>query len=213
MPRTIAFRTWLPYVVILLLAAACGGWLIQDPALHPWDERYHALVGKNLLDHPFRPTLYDQPILPYDYHHWSRNHVWVHKPPVALYAIAASLKVFGVTTWAVRLPSLLALLGAAGIGSWLAGKLFGRTVALLTLGLFAFHGLHLELVAGRTATDHVDVWLSFFTVAGAAAAFRYYASERSAKGALLLTGACLGLGLLSKSLPALLILAVATGWA
>ncbi|MEO0733070.1 MAG: glycosyltransferase family 39 protein [Bacteroidota bacterium] len=201
------------YAILLLCAAGFGLWLIQDPGLHPWDERYHALVGKNLLAHPWRPMLYANPVLPYDYHDWSRSHVWVHKPPVPLYAIALSLKTFGVKVWAVRLPSVLALVATAGLSGWLARGLFGRPVSLLTLGLCGFHGLHLELMAGRTATDHVDIWLSFFTVAGATLAFRYYASGRSTRSYLLLTGVCLGLGLLSKSLPALLILVITSGWA
>jgi len=41
--------------------------MISDPYLHEWDERYHALVAKNMIDDPFKPTLYKNPVLPFDY--------------------------------------------------------------------------------------------------------------------------------------------------
>jgi|GEM_PF-2475173 len=48
---------WLAAIVIL--AAALRIWLCStDSYLHEWDERYHALVAKNLLLHPLKPTLY-----------------------------------------------------------------------------------------------------------------------------------------------------------
>lgn len=55
-----------------------------DLYLHVWDERYHALVAKNLIHHIFEPTLYDHPLLPYDYTNWTSNHIWLSKPPIAL---------------------------------------------------------------------------------------------------------------------------------
>ncbi len=38
--------------------------------LHDWDERYHALVAKNMIEQPFKPMLYKNPVLPYDYKDW-----------------------------------------------------------------------------------------------------------------------------------------------
>ena len=52
-----------------------------DFFLHSWDEMYHALVAKNLIKHPLLPTLYDNPVLPYDFKAWVQNHVWLHKQP------------------------------------------------------------------------------------------------------------------------------------
>lgn len=54
----------------ILLIVLCG-FLLRlftgvDLYLHEWDERYHALVAKNLINHPLLPTLYDHPLLPYD---------------------------------------------------------------------------------------------------------------------------------------------------
>ena len=49
--------------LILLGAFALHLWVSMDPYLHEWDERYHALVAKNLMPHPLKPTLYDNPVL------------------------------------------------------------------------------------------------------------------------------------------------------
>jgi 4-amino-4-deoxy-L-arabinose transferase len=85
----------------------------SDFFLHAWDERYHALVAKNLLKHPFYPTLYDNPILPYDYRSWVGNHIWVHKQPLPLWLMAGSMKIFGINEIALRLPSII--MSTAGI--------------------------------------------------------------------------------------------------
>src|ERR1044072_8462509 len=63
-----------------------------DLFLHEWDERYHALVAKNMLKHFFIPTLYDRPLLPADYHNWTLAHVWLHKQPLSLWLMTGSIK-------------------------------------------------------------------------------------------------------------------------
>ena len=72
-----------------------------DPFLHAWDERYHALVAKNLLKHPLVPTLYDLPLLDQDLL-WVGSHIWLHKQPLALWLISGSISIFGNTDFAIR---------------------------------------------------------------------------------------------------------------
>ena len=48
---------------LALILTILGGLILRiysasDLFLHSWDERYHALVAKNLLQHPLLPTLY-----------------------------------------------------------------------------------------------------------------------------------------------------------
>ena len=62
----------------------------SDLYLHCWDERYHALVAKNLMNHPFFPTLYENPILGYDIENWTGNHIWVHTQPLPLWGFSLS---------------------------------------------------------------------------------------------------------------------------
>lgn len=76
------------------------------------DECCHALVAKNLRHHPFKPTLIDQPYIPVVAENWGANHVWLHKPILPLWQIAVSYSVFGVNTWALRLPSVILSTGA-----------------------------------------------------------------------------------------------------
>ncbi|HQW96480.1 MAG TPA: hypothetical protein PLU58_11790 [Saprospiraceae bacterium] len=33
-----------------------------DPMVHTWDERYHALVAKNMIDRPLEPRLYKESV-------------------------------------------------------------------------------------------------------------------------------------------------------
>ena len=47
-----------------------------DSGLHTWDERYHALVAKNLTGHLMKPTLYEHPVLPFPYDDWTHSNVW-----------------------------------------------------------------------------------------------------------------------------------------
>lgn len=164
MPRPLHFLCALAFLLRLFVAA--------DPGLHPWDERYHALVAKNLLADPTKPVLYPETPLPYDYRHWSRNHVWLHKQPVTLYCIAASVWLFGNTPWAVRLPSVL--LGALLVFVvYRVGRLlFSHRVGLVAAWFCAINGLLIELAGGRTATDHPDVFFVTLIALGAWCALR-----------------------------------------
>ncbi len=55
-------------LVLLFFAGIfiCSFMAMLDPFLNSWDEQFHALVAKNLLSHPFSPTLDDKTPRPYD---------------------------------------------------------------------------------------------------------------------------------------------------
>ncbi len=86
---------------LMLVSAVFCLFVASTNYLLPWDERYHALVAKNLIEHPLLPALYENPILPYDYKQWAGNHIWVHKQPVTLWGMALSIKLFGTNVIAV----------------------------------------------------------------------------------------------------------------
>lgn len=154
------------YNISLLFIVLCGiifyFFTASDFFLHAWDERYHALVAKNLIDHPLTPMLYKNPILPYDYKNWVGNHIWVHKQPLTLWLISASLKIFGVNEIAVRIPSII----MSSIAIFLTFKIgcyfFNEKVGIFAAFLFSVNGLIIELTAGRVATDHIDITFMFF---------------------------------------------------
>ena len=177
-----------------------------DAFLHSWDERYHALVARNMLAHPFIPTLYDAPIFAFDYTSRTSNHIWVHKPPISLWLIAASLKLCGVSEVAVRLPSIvLSSLGTL-LTYGIARHFFPAKTALLAAFFFAINGLLLELAGGRVPTDHVESLFVFFVELGILAAVWYV--QRPSAARLVLVGFVTGCAVLTKSLPALVVLAV-----
>jgi len=126
-------------LLIVLGGLALRMFACSDDYLHSWDERYHALVAKNVMTHPLQPTLYEDPILAYDYRDWGANNTWLHKQPLPLWAMATSMAVFGVNEYALRLPSLI----LSTLGIWLT-FLIGRhfyddKVGLLAAFLFSMY--------------------------------------------------------------------------
>lgn len=177
-----------------------------DFYLHEWDERYHALVAKNLIDNPLKPMLYVNPILEYDYRNWAENHIWVHKQPVPLYSMALSMYVFGENVIALRIPSILfstlSILSTYKIGE----ILYSKKIGLIAAFLFSINGLIIEQTAGRVATDHIDVFFFSFVSFGVYFMLRY---SKERKRILLLLGAVLtSLAILSKWLPALIVIPI-----
>lgn len=183
-----------------------------DPAwqlsLHIWDESVHAVVAKHLVFHPLRPTLYDHPVLSAPADDWTLTEVWLHKPPLALWLMAASLSVFGIDALALRLPSLLLSTAGVMVTFLIGRRLYDVRVGLLAAALQAVNGLLVALSSGRRVADHVDTVLVAFVQIGLLAALSAR-DDRKAAHAAWITGVALGLGLLAKSLPAFLILAVA----
>ncbi|HET8964539.1 MAG TPA: glycosyltransferase family 39 protein [Chitinophagales bacterium] len=176
------------------------------PYLHDWDERFHALVAKNMMSHPFTPMLRDNPVLPYNETSWTDGHIWLHKQPLFLWQMALSMKLFGVNLFALRLPS--AILGALSvvfifrIGILLKNKLAGLIAAIL----FSFSSYQLELTNGVIGMDHNDVAFGFYILASFWCYFEYKTSQK--KYWIFLIGLFAGCAILNKWLVGLLIFSV-----
>ena len=196
----------LALALIILCSLILRVYLSWDPYVHDWDERYHALVAKNMMDRPLRPMLYRDPVLPYDYRNWLANHVWVHKPPLPLWTMAAGMSLFGVNEAGLRFPSVLlstlAVLLTYGIGL----RLFSRKVGLLAAFLHSIHGMIIELTAGKIATDHIDLFFLFFVEL--AVYLVVVQRKRKTMGGAALIGLAIGLAILCKWLPALTVIAL-----
>ncbi|MHB8402507.1 MAG: ArnT family glycosyltransferase [Bacteroidia bacterium] len=132
------------------------------PFLNVWDERFHALVAKNLMHHPLMPTLYDETVVNMVYNdNWARYHIWLHKQPLFMWQIALSFKIFGVNEFALRLPSVLlgCLMVFAGYRS---GKILGnKNTGYYTALLLATSTYLMQLISGKIELDQNDV--SFIT--------------------------------------------------
>ncbi len=180
--------------------------IASDLHLHEWDERYHALVAKNLMHHPFKPLLYKTALLPFNYTNWTANHIWLHKQPLPLWTMAYSMWLFGANEIALRLPSILLSTIGIGISYFIGKSLFNRNIGYFTAFLFSLNGLILELTAGRAPTDHIDIFFLFFVALAVAFCILFLKSGKTIFNAL--TGISIGAAILCKWLPALIVLPV-----
>ena len=192
----------------LFLGSLILGYFIAnlDPFLNLLDEQYHALVAKNLIDHPLKPTLFSTPLLDYDYRNWTGNYIWLHKQPLFLWQIALSIKLFGLNELSVRIPSIvlhsISTMLIYRIGKISSSERIGFYGALF----FAVAYYPLELISGRFATDHNDLSFLFYVTASIWAWFEYQNSNKTIY--LVLIGIFSGCAILVKWLVGLLIYSI-----
>ena len=196
----------LAVALLMLCGLILRLYVSADFFLHIWDERYHALVAKNLLNHPLIPTLYDDPVMPYDFKNWTANHIWVHKQPLPLWTIAMSLWLFGVNEIALRLPSVI-LTSIGILLTFQIGKiLFNQKVGFIAAFLYSIHGLIIEVTSGRVATDHIDVFFLFFIELAVFLSLQFAIKRKVIFNVL--CGISIGAAILTKWLPALIVLPI-----
>ncbi len=192
-------RYWAGICLALILLTS--SWLklnhLGHRAITYWDESFHALTARNLLKHPLKFTLIDQPWLPYDYKSWSSNHIWLHKPPLSMWGIALSYALLGVNAFALRFPSVL-LSGGAVIFTYLIGReLFDKRIGLIAAFWQAFNACSFRLIHGYLFSDHVDIALLFWVEASCYLLVRALLSGSSRTH--ISCGVAQGLAYLSKS--------------
>ncbi len=145
-------------VVFLGLTAICifSFSALLDPFLNLWDERFHALVAKNMMNHPLMPTLYDDPVVDMAYDRWDRYYIWLHKQPLFLWQIMLSFKIFGLSEFSLRIPNIV--MGTAlVIATYRSGKLIvDRNVGFISSLLTISTVYIMELAAGRQELEHND---------------------------------------------------------
>lgn len=200
--------------IVLLLLASFGARLfaaLLNPHLNLWDEQFHALVAKNMMEQPFKPMLYANPVMPYSDTSWTGGHIWLHKQPLFLWQMALSMKLLGVNVLALRLPSVvmstLVTLLIYRVGSLTLNK----TAAFMGALIFAFSHYAIELAAGALATDHNDVAFLFYVSASIWAWVEYEKTGNANRRWLfiILIGLFSGGAILTKWLTGLL---VYSGW-
>lgn len=191
---------------VVIGAVALGFYLRWAAADHlcmtQWDEAYHALVAKNLSRHPLTPTLYERPYFDDADRGWRGGHIWLHKPPVPLWLMAAAIAVAGDSEPVFRFPSVA--LGALSIllTFLIALELWGergRPAGAAAAILQALNPFLIRLASGTIPTDHVDGALTFFVEL---TVYLFLLAARK-RGKLwpILAGISLGLGFLSKAWP------------
>jgi len=196
-------------VIILILGSFLLGLFFAslDPFLNYWDEQIHALVAKNMIENPLKPTLYLNPILEYNYETWDRNHIWLHKQPLFLWQIALSIKIFGTNVFAVRLPSIIMhsiiVFFIYRIGSITVSKKTGFYAGFL----FCFSYYLLDLIVGGKICDHNDIAFIFYVSASFWAWFEY--TKNNSLKYVIFIGIFAGCAVLNKWLSGLIVFG---GW-
>lgn len=178
----------------------------SSPYLHEWDERYHALVAKNLIEHPLTPTLQENPVLEYDNQNWVGSNIWLAKPALPLWLMSGSIAIFGNELFAVRLPSIVLGLLAIWLTFLIARRLFGEKTAVIASFFHAIHGLTIELIGGGVSSDHVEN--TFIVMVQLAIYFIVLQRKNINLQNTILAGLFMGLAFMSKWYPALIVLPV-----
>ncbi len=126
--------------------------------LYSWDEAIYGQIAREMLTN----------------HHWLiphwQNVPWFEKPPLAIWFMVASFKLFGIGEFAARLPSALAGLGSIAI-TYILSRRFIPKLASFAIGivlLTSFLFLHLARFA---TTDSLLVFFALFAVLGLAKLF------------------------------------------
>jgi 4-amino-4-deoxy-L-arabinose transferase-like glycosyltransferase len=130
------------------------------------------------------------------------NAITVDKPPAALWVMALSVRIFGLSSWSILVPQ--ALMGVASVGLLYATvrRWFSPSAALLS-------GLALALTPVATLMfrfNNPDALLTLLLTIGAYATVR--AVEKGSTKWLVLVGVLVGFGFLTKMLQALLVVPV-----
>jgi len=194
-------------LIVLLLSAFLLRLLMAaiDPYLHDWDERFHALVAKNMIRYPFVPMMRIDPVFPYRMEDWCCNHIWLHKQPLFLWQMALSLKLFGINELSLRLPSvLMGTLSVYFIYDMAIKWLKKPDIAFLAALLFSVSYYQLELTSGRLTLGQNDVAFAFYMTASFWAFTRYVNASARMKWAII-TGLFVGAAILVKWLTGLLV--------
>lgn len=174
-----------------------------DPFVHIWDEQYHALVAKNIADDFFHPVLVKQPIGATDPAYWAYTETWLHKPPLFLWQMGISIKIFGPTVWAIRIPSVivstLMIPAVYRMGKVMFTERTGFIAALLVAG----SNILINVVSGFVNTDHNDVVFAGYVCFSFWAWMEYV--NRPRLRWIILTGIFAGAAILTKWLPGLMV--------
>lgn len=196
--------------LLLLSALAIRLWMAAlDPFLQNWDERFHALVAKNMMELPFHPMLFADPVLPFKIEDWWQNHTWVHKQPLFLWMMAFAMKLFGATPFVFRLPSVI-------LGTWMVKCIYdighrwtrNNETAFLSALLATFSWYALEMISGWISLDHNDFTFTCF-ITGAIWAFTKWLNSPAKWKWAMLIGFLVGCAVLIKWLTAFLVFG---GW-
>src|SRR6267378_3657211 len=182
----ITSKSWIVYLIVVLVAGAIYlGCIVSPPSLMDDVDAVMAQIARNILTSGDWVTARLDGVL------------FLEKPPLYYWPMVISYKIFGVHDWSARLPFALSAVGVAWLTAAFGTWAFGRRA-----GLYA--GLCMATCVGLFLFTRVlipDVMLTF-TITLAMWAFLRTLDENESRPRLwaFILAACLGTGLLLKSL-------------
>lgn len=188
----------LPSLVLLFVSGLILRFIAAglDPFLNTWDEQFHALVARNMMDYPFKPQLHTHPVLDFDYRDWTSNHVWLHKQPWFLWQIALSMKLFGISEFGLRLPTVVMFSFMILLIFRIGQLLVNKKTAWYAAFLYTFSFYFTSFVSGNHFTDHNDAAFIFYVTLSF---WSWLEFRRSGKWKwVILTGLFAGIAILNK---------------
>lgn len=198
--RGFLYSTWLILAFLVLFFAF---FQLGKPEIQDWDEAWYGTYAKEMIDSGDWLNYYRAGVQDF----------WNGKPPLMVWSIAISYKIFGFNAFALRFPSALAaVLLFIFLARWVR-KQAGNGPALLAVALLATAEGIIGDHVGRTAdTDMLFVLWMFL----AFVQFHRFWAEKIPNAAIW-AGFWLGLGFLTKGtavlvfLPGILIYSLAAG--
>lgn len=178
-----------------------GGFVITlhaiflDDFLHPFDERYHALVALNAITDPFHLKLVPEVLTSWNTNTYLSTHTWLHKQPLFTWQMAFGIELFGTSVFGMRSSSALMFL-VLGFAVYRACKLYFPKSGVWCMLIVYSSPFLLLLTSGRKGMDHNDIAFAAYTSL-AFWAFISYTKRPVLKYAIALGVAC-GAAMLTK---------------
>ncbi|MEU1171896.1 glycosyltransferase family 39 protein [Streptomyces microflavus] len=130
----------------------------------------------------------------------SANAITVDKPPAALWPMALSVRLFGLSSWAILAPQVLMGVATAAVLNTAVRRRFGPVAGLIAVGVFALT----PVAALMFRFNNPDALLALLMTVTVCCVLR--ALEQGRTKWLLWAGAAVGFAFLTKTLQAFLIL-------
>lgn len=168
----------------LILAAFLAFWKLGDHGVHVWDEARHGVHGLEMAEGGDYVN----------YYFAGEVDTWSAKPPLFIWCMSMSYKIFGYNAWGMRIPAalgtILFFLFAFRLVNLYRSKFFAFATCVLLMSCTAILGPHV----GRTG-DFDAFLLPFLT--GFAYHFARY-NDFNKKNSMLWAGVFLGLAFYAK---------------
>jgi len=206
-----AQKNKLSLILLILGAFTLRLWMaFIDPFLNQWDEEFHALVARNMVDNFWQPMLYSKPLLRVSIDTWVANHIWLHKPPLFLWQMALSIKLFGANYWSIRIPSVILTTALVPAIYRMGFLLKNKQVGFLSSLFYACSCLMINVVSGGINTDQNDVVFMCYVVLSFWTFVEYTFSEKRIH--IIFTGIFVAAAILVKWLPGLIVFSAWFFW-